>query len=53
MATTYFRSWRDVPADAWRWANFSPAEIACRVSVRADRYDFQFQGRRSSTLVIL
>ena len=30
MTTTYFRSWRDVPADAWRWANFSPAEIACR-----------------------
>jgi hypothetical protein len=23
------------------------------VSVRADRYDFQLQGRRSSTLVIL
>jgi zinc D-Ala-D-Ala carboxypeptidase len=30
MTTTYFRSWRDVPADAWRWANFSPAEVACR-----------------------
>jgi hypothetical protein len=32
MTTTCFRSWRDVPANAWRWANFSPAEIACRGS---------------------
>ncbi len=22
--------WRDVPENAWRWRNFSPAEIACR-----------------------
>lgn len=22
--------WRDVPADAWPWPNFTPAEIACR-----------------------
>lgn len=26
----YFERWRDVPADLWRWRNFSPAEIACR-----------------------
>ena len=25
-----YRHWRDVPARAWRWKNFSPAEIACR-----------------------
>ena len=25
-----FRHWRDVPERAWRWKNFSPAEIACR-----------------------
>ena len=25
-----FRHFRDVPAGAWRWPNFSPAEIACR-----------------------
>jgi hypothetical protein len=30
MTTTFFSHWRDVPADAWRWRNFSPAEIACR-----------------------
>jgi uncharacterized protein YcbK (DUF882 family) len=38
MTTTYFRSWRDVPASAWRWANFSPADIACRGtgSIRID-----------------
>ena len=30
MTTTFFHNWRDVPADAWRWRNFSPAEIACR-----------------------
>ena len=27
---TFFTHWRDVPKAAWRWANFSPAEIACR-----------------------
>jgi zinc D-Ala-D-Ala carboxypeptidase len=32
MTTTCFRHWRDVPPDAWRWASFSPAEIACRGS---------------------
>lgn len=32
MTTNYFNHWRDVPADAWRWKNFSPAEIACRGS---------------------
>ena len=30
MTTTFYNHWRDVPADAWRWKNFSPAEIACR-----------------------
>ena len=25
-----YRHWRDVPERAWRWKNFSPAEIACR-----------------------
>jgi hypothetical protein len=27
---TFYTHWRDVPATAWRWPNFSPAEIACR-----------------------
>ena len=27
---TFYTHWRDVPAAAWRWPNFSPAEIACR-----------------------
>ena len=27
---TFYTHWRDVPASAWRWPNFSPAEIACR-----------------------
>jgi hypothetical protein len=27
---TFYTNWRDVPAAAWRWPNFSPAEIACR-----------------------
>ena len=30
MTTTLYFSWRDVPKAKWRWANFSPAEIACR-----------------------
>ena len=25
-----YRHWRDAPERAWRWKNFSPAEIACR-----------------------
>jgi zinc D-Ala-D-Ala carboxypeptidase len=32
MTTTTFKHWRDVPESAWRWKNFSPAEIACRGS---------------------
>jgi len=28
MTTTFFDHWRDVPEGAWRWPNFSPAEIA-------------------------
>ena len=27
---TFYAHWRDVPASAWRWPDFSPAEIACR-----------------------
>nr|WP_246100927.1 D-Ala-D-Ala carboxypeptidase family metallohydrolase [Palleronia caenipelagi] len=30
MTTTFYDHWRDVPEKAWRWTNFSPAEIACR-----------------------
>ena len=30
MTTTYYRHWRDVPENTWRWLNFSAAEIACR-----------------------
>ena len=27
---TFYAHWREVPAAAWRWPKFSPAEIACR-----------------------
>ena len=27
---TFYQHWRNLPAKAWRWPNFSPAEIACR-----------------------
>ena len=30
MTTQFFNHWREVPESAWRWPNFSPAEIACR-----------------------
>ena len=30
--TNFYRRWRDLPQGAWRWPNFSPAEIACRGS---------------------
>ena len=30
MTTNFYNHWRDVPDTAWRWPNFSPAEIACR-----------------------
>jgi hypothetical protein len=30
MSTTFYDHWREAPEDAWRWPNFSPAEIACR-----------------------
>ncbi len=30
MTTQYFADWRNVPEPLWRWANFSPEEIACR-----------------------
>ncbi|MQQ09119.1 DUF882 domain-containing protein [Epibacterium sp. SM1979] len=26
----FFKHWSHVPADLWRWPNFSPEEIACR-----------------------
>ncbi len=30
MTTHYFADWRNIPETLWRWANFSPEEIACR-----------------------
>ena len=30
MTTTFYDHWREAPEGAWRWPNFSPAEIACR-----------------------
>ena len=30
MSKNFYENWRDVPKDAWRWPDFSPAEIACR-----------------------
>jgi hypothetical protein len=30
MTTTFYDHWRDMPESAWRWTNFSPAEIVCR-----------------------
>ena len=40
---TLYANWRDVPASAWRWPNFSPREIACkgtgRVLVNEDALD--------------
>lgn len=27
---SFYQHWRNVPAAAWRWPDFSPAEIACR-----------------------
>ena len=30
MTTQHFADWRNVPETLWRWANFSPEEIACR-----------------------
>ena len=40
---TFYQHWRNVPANAWRWPNFSPAEIACRgtgkILVNADALD--------------
>jgi zinc D-Ala-D-Ala carboxypeptidase len=29
---TLYTHWREAPSAAWRWPNFSPAEIACRGS---------------------
>lgn len=31
MPKLYTR-WQDVPADAWRWPNFTPRELACKGS---------------------
>ncbi len=30
MTTIFYQHWHEVPEGAWRWPNFSPAEIACR-----------------------
>ena len=30
MTMTHYDHFSDFPAEAWRWPNFSPAEIACR-----------------------
>ena len=30
MTVLEYASYKDVPKSAWRWKNFSPAEIACR-----------------------
>lgn len=30
MPTLTYPHWRDLPATAWRWPNFSADEIACR-----------------------
>jgi len=30
MTTTVFDHWREAHGDAWRWPDFSPADIACR-----------------------
>lgn len=30
MTNHHYSNWRDVPDKLWRWANFSPEEIACR-----------------------
>ncbi|SIR07991.1 Peptidase M15 [Paracoccus thiocyanatus] len=27
---SFYQHWQNVPANAWHWPNFSPAEIACR-----------------------
>lgn len=27
---SFYQHWRNVPATAWRWPDFAPAEIACR-----------------------
>lgn len=29
---TLYPNWKDVPKDKWRWANFSPRELACKGS---------------------
>jgi zinc D-Ala-D-Ala carboxypeptidase len=26
----HFNRWQDVPADYWRWPNFTPKELACK-----------------------
>ncbi|RJL06937.1 YcbK family protein [Paracoccus siganidrum] len=40
---SFYQQWQNVPANAWRWPNFSPAEIACRgtgkLRVNADALD--------------
>ena len=48
---TFYQHWRNVPATAWHWPNFSPAEIACRgtgkLRLNADALD-RLQALRSA-----
>lgn len=43
MTTTSYTHFRDAPKGAWRWSNFSPAEIACRgtgaIKINTDALD--------------
>ncbi|WP_313138197.1 YcbK family protein [Paracoccus jeotgali] len=40
---SFYQHWRNLPAKAWRWPNFSPAEIACRgtgkITINEDALD--------------
>ncbi len=40
---SFYQHWQNVPANAWRWPNFSPAEIACRgtgkITINEDALD--------------
>lgn len=40
----YYPHFRDVPADIWRWPDFTPAEIACK-GTRAVMIDFDAMDR--------
>ena len=32
MTTTFYNHWQDVPEGAWRWPNFSPAELNASIN---------------------